>query len=158
MAGAHALQEFDERALLVFGEVSDGEIIGLPHLFFELGQHLEPAWRDVAEHLTAVGRRPIAPSKPGLLEFVEQARDARSRVDHPVANDERRQPFVAGAAQNSQNVVLLHGDAGPGDDLREMALDQRGRSEDAHRDFCFYGMEGPALDDLRLDPAVIVFV
>ena len=33
------------------------------------------------------------------------------RVDHAVANDERRQPFGAGAAQDAQHVVLLHGDA-----------------------------------------------
>jgi hypothetical protein len=78
-------------------------------------------------------------------------------VDHAIANHQRRQTFRAGASKDAQHVVLLYGDAGPGDDLREVSLDERGRSEDAHRDFGFYRMERPALDDFRLQPAVVVF-
>jgi hypothetical protein len=53
---------------------------------------------------------------------------------------------------------LLHGDPRAGDDLRKMALDERGRSENAHRDFGFHRMERSALDDFRLYSAIIVFV
>ena len=69
-------------------------------------------------------------------------------MDHSVANDQRRQPLGAGAPQDAEHVVLLDGDAGARHHLSEMPLDDRGRSQDADRDFGFDGVKGPPLRDL----------
>jgi hypothetical protein len=157
VSGAYALQQPDELALLVLGEAADGVVVGVSHLLLEIGKHLEAALSDVAENLTTVGRRAIASRQTRLFELVEQARNPGRRVDHPIANDERRQPFAAGAAKNAQHVVLLHRDAGSGDYLGEVPFDERRSSQNAHRDLGFHRMERSTLDDLRLKPAIIVF-
>jgi hypothetical protein len=157
LSSAHALEQSYQLPLLLFGEAADGVVVGVAHFLLEISENLEAALGDVAEDLAPVGRRSIASGEACLLQLVQQAGDSRRGVDHSVANHQRRQAFTAGAAKDAEYVVLLHGDAGSGDDLREVSFDERGGSENAHRDFGFHRMEGPALSDLRLQATVIVF-
>ena len=146
-----AFEELDQRALLVVAERAHGDVVRVFHRDVERVEHGEAAVGDVAEHLAAIGRRALAAREAGRLELVEETRDARRLVDHAVANDERRQSGRARAAQDPQHVVLLHGDAALRDDLREVPLDERRRSENADGDFGLDRMEGASLRDLFLD-------
>jgi hypothetical protein len=154
---AHALEQFQKLALFVIGKIPDGNFVGLTHFFIELAKHFEAAGCDVAEHLSTIGRGALAASEFGLLELIEEAGDAGRRVNHAIANDERRQSFFTCAAQNAQHIVLLHCDTSARDNLCEMSLDQRGRAEDANGNFGFDRMKGTTLRDLNLETAAIRF-
>lgn len=139
--------------LLGVRQVSYRHVVSAAHLLIELFEDRETAVRDVAEDLAAVGRAALAPGEAGFLELVEQTCDAGCRVDHAVPNDERGEAFLAGTAQNAQDIVLLNRHPGPSHDLGKVALDQRGRPENAHGDFGLHGVKWPPLYELRLQPA-----
>ena len=151
MPRADAFEKPQERSLLLVREVADGHFVGVAHLFVELGQDRQSLLGDVAEDLATVGRRPLAPSKAGFLELVEQSSDARCRVDHAVANHERRHALGAGAAKDAEHVVLLNGEPRPRDDLREVTLDQCRGSQNADGDLGLDRMKWPILRDLDLE-------
>jgi len=149
-------QQLDQRSLLVLGEARDDDVVGAAHGLVELLEDGKPAIGNEAEHLAAVGRGALAPRQAGLLELIEQPGDAGRFVDHAVADDERRQSVVAGAAQDAQHVVLLRGDAAARDDLCEVPLDDRRRSENAHSHFGARRVKRPTLCDLRLETTPVL--
>jgi hypothetical protein len=77
-------------------------------------------------------------------------------VNHAIPNDERRQPFVVGAAQNAKHVVLLDGDPAVRDHLGKMSLDDGGRSQNAHGDFGLHRVKRTALGDFFANTAAAV--
>ncbi len=56
-------------------------------------------------------------------------------MNHPIADDERRHSLDAGAAEDSQHVVLLNRDSSLDHDLVVMALEHGGRAQNAHGHF-----------------------
>src|SRR5262249_669916 len=88
------------------------------------------------------------------LELIEEPRDAWRLVNHAVANDERGQPFRAGATQNAEDVVLLNRDTALRDDLREVTLDERRRAKNADGNFGAHRVKGALLRDFLLYSAL----
>jgi hypothetical protein len=83
-------------------------------------------WRDPAEILPAIPGAALAPDEPFRFEAVEQPRNPRRLLDHPVGDIERRDAGVAAAPKDAEHVELLQGDAGRLDYFGEPASDHVG--------------------------------
>jgi len=136
---------------VVVCERADGCIVSRSHVGVEVGEQRQAALRDVAQHLSPVRRAPLAPNETRAVELVEQPRDARRFVNHPVANDQRRQAVVSRAPKDPQHVVLLRRGPSPRHNRGKVPVDQRSRSKNAHGHFRLQRMERPPLFDLFLD-------
>src|ERR1035437_1455045 len=96
-------------------------------------QEREPLSRNVANHLSPVGRRTLAPQEARPFELVHEPRDAWRLIHQPVANRERGKPSRACTSQDPQHVVLWLRDAEWRDRAVHCATHQRRGAHHAQR-------------------------
>ena len=103
-----------------------------------------------AEVLPPILRAALPANQVLGFQTIEQPRDAWRLLDHPFRDFERGQPFVTGAAQDSQHVELLKRDAVRLDERRRLAANQVGGPHQAEHGFVRRRLERPALSQLTL--------
>src|SRR5687767_11083291 len=104
---ANLVRELDEAAQLRCGEAAEGLFLEAVDLRVVARQELLAARGDAAPDLPAVLARALALHELLLDQAVDEPRDARRALDHALADLERGQARLAGAAQDAQHVVLL---------------------------------------------------
>jgi hypothetical protein len=108
----------------------------------EVGQDAEARVADARNDDASVRLRPLARDQAAALEPVEQARDVGLLRDHPLADLAAREPGSAGAAQDSQRVVLRRGEALALEDLGPAREDVLGRAYQVEDDLLLEAREG----------------
>src|SRR4029077_10730511 len=88
-------------------------------------------------------------------QFVEQARDSWSLLDHAVGDVERGCPLLARAAQDAQHVVLLQGNATRLDQLGQAALQELRGAEQGQDRLLGRGLKRLVLADFRLQAGAL---
>ena len=125
-------QQFDELTPGGRRERGHGRQIRGINERIERRQQLLARIGDPTHHLPTVGSAPGTPNKRRRFQFVQESRDGRAFLDHAITNGQRRQPIVAGAAQDSQHVVLREADAVRFDHARKPSTDYRRRSQEGN--------------------------
>lgn len=77
----------------------------------ERGEQLQSLASDADGDDAAVGRFARAGGETALFQAVDEARDVGVACDHSAADLVAGQPFLSGATQNAEGVVLSVGDA-----------------------------------------------
>ncbi len=106
---------------------------------------------DPAQMLSSVLRTALTTNEFLRFEPIEQPRDARRLFDHPLGDLERRQPLVARAAQNAEDVELLQRDPVRLDEAGGLPSNQVGRPHQAKGRLVRRRSERPALLQLALE-------
>src|SRR5690606_28871012 len=89
----------------------------------------------------------------GRLQLVQQAGDRRALLDHALADGERRDAVLAGAADDAERVVLRGAEPRGLERARDDAADDGGRAQQRDGALLPARAERPSLPDLRLDLA-----
>src|SRR5918999_2295444 len=147
---AHGVQIIEKLVELLIGEYRYRFLIGRIDKGVDLVEELLPFARDVADHLTTVGTRALAPDQPCLLELVEETRDGRSFLDHPVANSKRGNSHTPRPTDDAKRVVLREAQLPRLQHARNRAPDDRRRAQKGERRLLRAGPEGTVLLDLSL--------
>ena len=87
------------------------------------------------------------------FEPIEQPRDSGRLLDHPLRNVQRRHAFVAGTAENPQDVVLLEGDTVRLHQRGHLPPHQIGGAHQGDHGFVGHRLERPTLANLLLQCA-----
>src|SRR5215212_9023646 len=110
--GPDRVERGDELLELLVVQRGHGLLVALVDPRVELVQQSLAGGGGVADHLPAVGQRPLPSDEPSLLELVQQAGDRRPLLDHALPNGERRDAACPRPAHDAESVVL--GEAQPG--------------------------------------------
>src|ERR1700722_14589129 len=111
MCAAHGVEQPDERGAIFLPQSLQALFERVVAEGVDFLQHRRALRRNPAEMLAAILRTALPPDELLRLEAIEQPRDAGRRLDHAIRDLERRQPVVARAAQNPEDVELLQRDA-----------------------------------------------
>ena len=119
MPGADGVEESDEFQDLGPAQAAEGLPVGRGHDGAKLREKPQAPGGDVDQDAPAIpGASPTLHERLGL-ETVQQARDPRSLLDHPVGDLECGQARRSRAVEDPEDVVLLARDAAGLHDLRE---------------------------------------
>lgn len=105
---------------------------------------------DPAQMLSSVLRTTLTANEFLGFEPIEQPRDAWRLFDHPLGDLERRQPLVARAAQDAEDVELLKRDPVRLDEGGGLPANEVGRPHQAQSRLVRRRSERPALLQLAL--------
>lgn len=152
---ADPVEQVDELLERVVVESGEGFAGGARDGLIELGEQLEARLGDATDDLAAVFGTAFS-AYPSLGdEAVDEAGDAGRTFDHPVGDLERGQSFVAGAAEDAEDVVLLAGDAGGFEHLCDEAFHDVGGPQEAEEGLLLTRPERSCLADLPSDKAFV---
>ena len=108
---------------------------------------------DEAENLAAIVKATFPSRQLFGLQTIDQPRDPRGLFDHPLGYLERRKAVLSRAAQNAEDVVLLHGDSERLDDRSARPPDDVGGTHEGHCGFLHIAAERFVLFELAKDAA-----
>ena len=120
-------------------------------LWIERFEQLPAGVGHEAQHLSPVRETSFATNEVGALELVEQARDRRAFLDHPLADRERRDSAGAGAANYPKRIVLGETQTSRLDDACERSIHDRRRAEQCDRGLLCDRTKRLGLPDLALN-------
>jgi hypothetical protein len=109
--GADGVEESDERQDVTSAEAAEGFLVCRGHDGIELREKAEAAAGDMDEDAPAVPGAAPALDEPFGLEAIQQARDARSLLDHAVSDLEGGEARRSRPVEDPEDVVLLAGNA-----------------------------------------------
>ena len=120
--GTDPVQQVNKRADFIVRKRREDRLIRLVNAGIELCEEPETAGRDVAKHLPPI-LSPLSPNEVPPLEAVDQPRDARGAVGHPLGDRQGGESALPSAAEDPEDAVLLQGESGRLDDATELLLD-----------------------------------
>ena len=103
---AYFVERFEEMGDIRLGEAGEENFARLGNPGIEASQQAQALWLDVAEHLSAIGLRPLPTNECRGFEPVDHARDSRRLFDHSCADFKSGQSCLPCAAEDPQDVVL----------------------------------------------------
>ena len=152
VAGADGVEHRDELLQLVVVEGVDGLGVARVHQGVDPVEETAAGGGDVADDLPPIGCRALARDERRLLELVEQSRDRRPLLDHPLADGEGRDPRRPCPADDPQGVVLRQAQPRRLDDPRHRSADDRRGPEERDGRLLAARAERLTLLDLGLEP------
>ena len=110
LPSTHGIQRVDESPQLILRQLFEP----LLHRVRDRSngvEQLQSRRRDPRGHMPTVVRIPLPTDEPGFFEPLQQARNVRDSVDHPLADLSAAEPGVARSAENPQHIELGPGQA-----------------------------------------------
>src|SRR5437762_9234571 len=132
---ASAIEQIDQLVELALFQSAESFPLGGIERCVQFGKELQTFFRDAAEDLTAIGEAALARDELFRFEPVDEPRNAGRFFNEPLDDLECRQPLLAGAAKDAENVVLLRGDVVRLEDRGDVAADQIGGAKERDRRF-----------------------
>jgi hypothetical protein len=133
--GADRVEESDQLVEVALAQRRHRRLVCRVNLRVELVEELLAGVGDATDNLTAIRNRALASDQARRLEAIENARDRRPFLDHPIADRKGRDTTRARAANDAEGVVLGEAQSVRVDDARNGPSNNRRRAEEGNRPF-----------------------